>query len=52
MYELLGISVVIAWILGAISWYMVERPALRLKPRPVHRKLAPAAGMPVADERK
>jgi peptidoglycan/LPS O-acetylase OafA/YrhL len=41
MFGLLGISLVITWILGAISWYVVERPALRRKPRSVHRQLAP-----------
>ena len=42
-YELLGISAVSAWFFGAISWYVVERPALGLKPRSLHREVAPAA---------
>ena len=50
-YKLLGISLVGAWVLGALSWYVVERPALRLKPRSVHRKMAPAAALVGADER-
>jgi peptidoglycan/LPS O-acetylase OafA/YrhL len=43
MYKLLAISVVCAGVAGAVSWYVVERPALGLKPRSVHRELAPAA---------
>ncbi len=45
MYKLLGISVASAWVLGAVSWYVVEMPALRLKPRSV--ELAPAAPQPL-----
>lgn len=51
MYKLLGISVVSAWVLGAVSWYAVERPALGLKPRSVRREVAPAVGLVGADER-
>jgi peptidoglycan/LPS O-acetylase OafA/YrhL len=52
MYELLGLTLPIAWLLGAVSWYVVEKPALRLKPRPAQRKSAPAGGLLVADEHK
>lgn len=51
IYKLLGISMATAWILGAVSWYVVERPALRLKPRSEHREVAPAAALVSADER-
>jgi peptidoglycan/LPS O-acetylase OafA/YrhL len=33
MYQLMGLSLVFAWILGAMSWFLVEKPALSLKSR-------------------
>ena len=48
MYKLAGISLVLAWILGAFSWYVVERPVLRLKSGSAHREWARGAGGSIA----